>query len=262
MRSLAVRLLGEFGIDGYEPAAFGSKKARLALQLLAMAQSDAVPSDVLVDALWGDAAPARPEDQLAVLMSRLRAVLGRERIDRRDGGYVLHYDWLDAVELSHLVAEMDRRRASGNLIGAAAAARIALSLLEPRQSAAPPPGEWAQLRRAAIDRLSARARLIAATALLDAGDWMAACDAATAALERDPYEESALRVLMRGFVLGGQTAAALAAYATSRERLADELGTDPSPETAALYTAILRGELPAATAAPASRAITLVGRDD
>ncbi len=261
MTSLAVRLLGEFGIDGYAPAAFGSKKARLALQLLAMAQSDAVPSDVLVDALWGDAAPARPEDQLAVLMSRLRAVLGRERIDRRDGGYVLHYDWLDAVELSHLVAEMDRRRASGNLIGAAAAARIALSLLS-HASPAPPPGEWAQLRRAAIDRLSARARLIAATALLDAGDWMAACDAATAALERDPYEESALRVLMRGFVLGGQTAAALAAYATSRERLADELGTDPSPETAALYTAILRGELPAATAATAGRAITLVGRDD
>jgi DNA-binding SARP family transcriptional activator/tetratricopeptide (TPR) repeat protein len=261
MRSLAVRLLGEFGVDGYEPAAFGSKKARLALQLLAMAQGDAVPSDVLVDALWGDAAPTRPEDQLAVLMSRLRGVLGRERIDHRDGGYVLHYDWLDAVELSNLVAEMERRRGGGNLFGAAAAARIALSLLS-QASPAAPPGEWAQLRRAAIDRLSSRARLIAATARLDAGDWMAACDAATGALERDPYEEAALRVLMRGYVLGGQTAAALAWYATSRERLADDLGTDPSPETAALYTAILRGELPAATAAPADRAITLVGRDD
>jgi DNA-binding SARP family transcriptional activator/tetratricopeptide (TPR) repeat protein len=261
MRSLAVRLLGEFGVDGYQPAAFGSKKARLALQLLAMAQGDAVPSDVLVDALWGDAAPARPEDQLAVLMSRLRAVLGRERIDHRDGGYVLHCDWLDAVELSHLVAEMERRRGGGNLIGAAAAARIALSLLS-HASPAAPPGEWAQLRRAAIERLSARARLIAATALLDAGDWMAACDAATAALECDPYEEAALRVLMRGYVLGGQTAAALAAYATSRERLADDLGTDPSPETAALYTAILRGELPAAAAASADRTVTLVGRND
>jgi DNA-binding SARP family transcriptional activator/tetratricopeptide (TPR) repeat protein len=261
MRSLAVRLLGEFGIDGYAPAAFGSKKARLALQLLATAQGDAVPSDVLLEALWGDAPPARPEDQLAVLMSRLRAVLGRERIGRRDGGYVLHYDWLDAAELSHLVAEMERRRAAGNLIGAAAAARIALSLISHANPAAPP-GEWAQLRRAEIDRLSARARLIAAMALLDAGDWMAACDAAIVALEHDPYEEAALRILMRGYVLGGQTAAALAAYAASRERLADDLGTDPSPETAALYTAILRGELPTATAAPSSDAITLVGRDD
>ena len=50
-------------------------------------------------------------------------------------------------------------------------------------------------------------------------------------------------MLLRAYVMGGQVAAALAAYAGARERLADELGTDPSPETAALYTAILRGEL-------------------
>jgi DNA-binding SARP family transcriptional activator/tetratricopeptide (TPR) repeat protein len=260
MTSLAIRLLGDFGIDGYALAAFGSKKARLALQLLAMAQGEPVPSDVLIDALWGDEAPARPEDQLAVLMSRLRSVLGRERIEHRGGGYVLHYDWLDAVELSHLVAETERRRVAGNLIGAAAAARIALTLLS-RATPAAPPGEWAQLRRAELDRLSGRARLTAATALLDAGDWMAACDAAAVALERDPYEEAGLRVQMRGFVLGGQTAAALAAYAASRERLADDLGADPSPETIALHTAILRGELPAASA-PVGDAIRLVGRDD
>jgi DNA-binding SARP family transcriptional activator/tetratricopeptide (TPR) repeat protein len=261
MTSLAVRLLGEFGIDGYARAAFGSKKARLALQMLALAQGDAVPTDVLVDALWGDAAPTKPEDQLAVLMSRLRAVLGRERIDRRDAGYVLHYDWLDIEQLSHLVAEIDRRRAAGNLVGAGAAARVALSLLGSARPSAPP-GEWAQLRRAEVDRLSARARLCAATTLLDAGDWITACDAAAAALERDPYDESALRIVMRGYALGGQNAAALAAYAASRERLADDLGADPSPETAALHTAILRGELPAATSAAAGHTITLVGRDD
>jgi DNA-binding SARP family transcriptional activator len=267
MKSLAVRLLGEFGVDGIEPAALGSRKARLALQLLALAQGRAVPSAVLADALWVDAQPTRPDDQLAVLMSRLRSVLGRERIEHRDGGYLLRYDWLDVAEVAHLLAEIERRRGAGNMIGAAAVARIALSLLRagpggPNGSGSTsPPGDWAGLRLAEIDRLSARARLVAATALLAAGDWMAACDAATAALEHDPYEEAALRVLLRSYVFGGQTAAALAAYATSRERLADDLGTDPSPETAALYTAILRGELPAA-AAPARDAITLVGRDD
>ena len=44
---------------------------------------------------------------------------------------------------------------------------------------------------------------------------MAACDAAAAALERDPYDEAALRVLLRGYVLGGQVAAALAVYAAA-----------------------------------------------
>jgi len=271
MKSLAVRLLGEFGVDGVEPAALGSKKARLALQLLALAQGRAVPSALLADAVWGDAQPSRPDDQLAVLMSRLRSVLGRERIEHRDGGYLLRYDWLDVAELAHLLAEIERRRSAGNVIGAAAAARIALSLLQagpgsPGSSTgsgtASLPGDWAGLRQAEIDRLSARARVVAAAALLAAGDWMAACDAAAAALQHDPYEEAALRVLMRGYVHGGQTAAALAAYATSRERLAEDLGADLSPETAALHTAILRGDLPAAPAPLTGDAITLVGRDD
>ena len=36
MKSLAVRVLGDFGVDGIEPQAFGSRKARLALQLIAL----------------------------------------------------------------------------------------------------------------------------------------------------------------------------------------------------------------------------------
>ena len=95
---------------------------------------------------------------------------------------------------------------------------------------------------------------------------MAAADAPWAALERDPYDEAALRVLLRAYVIGGRVAAALAAYASARERMADQLGTDPSPETAALHTAILRGDLvaPARPPArpPAGAAMGLVGRDN
>jgi DNA-binding SARP family transcriptional activator/tetratricopeptide (TPR) repeat protein len=261
MKSLALRVLGEFGVDGVEPAALGSKKARLALELLALAAGRPVPPDVMVDALWGESPPARPEDQLAVLMSRLRSVLGRERIEHRDGGYLLHSDWLDSAELANLTDEVERRRAAGNVIGAAAAARIVLSLVR-GAGRPPPPGDWAQLRRAEIDRLTGRARLAAAAALLEAGDWMAACDTANGALERDPYEEAALRILLRGYVMGGQTATALAAYASARERLADDLGADPSPETAALYTAILRGELPTTATPPAIDRVPLVGRNE
>ncbi len=261
MKSLALRLLGEFGVDGLESASLGSKKARLALELLALAEGRPVPPDVLLDALWAEAPPAKPEDQLAVLMSRLRSVLGRERIEHRDGGYLLHYDWLDTAELAHLTDEVERRRQAGNVIGAAAAARIVLSLVRGADRPSPP-GDWAQLRRAEIDRLTGRARIAAAAALLEAGDWMAACDAANSALERDPYEETALRILLRGYVMGGQMATALAAYASARERLADDLGADPSPETAALYTAILRGELPNTVTPPGINRVPLVGRDE
>jgi DNA-binding SARP family transcriptional activator/tetratricopeptide (TPR) repeat protein len=265
MKSLAVRVLGDFGVDGIEPQAFGSRKARLALQLIALGAGQAVPTGVLIDALWETAPPTRPEDQLAVLMSRLRSVLGRDRIEHRDQGYLLHCDWLDATELAVLTREVQARREGGHATGAVAAARVALSLIRgdgPR----PLPGEWAQLRQAELERLIGRARLVAATALLEAGDWMAAADAASAAAERDPYDEAALRLLLRAHVMGGRVAGALSIYASARERLADELGTDPSPETTALYTAILRGEVTTpARAGPGGAgpaAPGLVGRAD
>jgi DNA-binding SARP family transcriptional activator len=261
MKSLAVRVLSDFGVDGVEPQALGSRKGRLALCVLALAERQVVPTDVLVDTLWGDAPPAQPEDQLAVLVSRLRSVLGRDRIQHRDHGYVLVCDWLDASELAALTEEMDRRRGAGNVLGAAAAARVALSLL--RGYTLPSvPGEWAQLRLAALDRLAGRTRQLAATALFEAGDWMAAADAATVAVAADGYDEESLRILLRAYVAGGQVAAALAAYAQARERLAADLGTDPSPPTVALFTAILRGEVPAPPPVPARRPAGLVGRND
>ena len=123
------------------------------------------------------------------------------------------------------------------------------------------PGEWAQLRLAELDRRAGQARRLAAAALFEAGDWMAAVDAATAAVAADGYDEASLRILLRAYVAGGRVAAALAAYAQARQRLASDLGTDPSPETVTLYTAILRGELPAPPPVP-DRAVTgLVGRD-
>ena len=261
MKSLALRVLSDFGVDGVEPQALGSRKGRLALCVLALAGGQVVPADVLVDTLWGDTPPAQPEDQLAVLISRLRSVLGRDRIQHRDRGYLLVCDWLDATELAALTEEMGRRRGAGNVLGAAAAARVALSLLRgyglPSVS-----GEWAQLRLAELDRLAGRARRVAATALFEAGDWMAAADAASAAVAADGYDEESLRILLRAHVAGGRVAAALSAYAQARERLAAELGTDPSPETVAVYTAILRGELPSPPPAPAGRPVGLVGRDD
>ena len=261
MRSLAVRVLNDFGVDGMEPQSLGSRKARLALHLLALAGGQVVTSAALADALWGDSPPAKPDDQLSVLVSRLRSVLGRDRIEHRDHGYLLRCDWLDAAELAGLIEEMDRRRRSGHVVGAAAAARVALSLIR-GGGPAPLPGEWAQLKRADLERLIRRARQVAAAALLDAGDWMAAADAAATALEHDPYDEAALRVLLRAQVMGGRVAAALAAYAQARERLADELGTDPSPETEALQLAILRGELAPPGPAPAPASPGLVGRDE
>jgi Bacterial transcriptional activator domain len=59
---------------------------------------------------------------------------------------------------------------------------------------------------------------------------------------RRPLDEAAWRAVMAAHTAAGEPAAALAAYGRLRQTLAEELGTDPAPESQALHLAILRGD--------------------
>jgi DNA-binding SARP family transcriptional activator/tetratricopeptide (TPR) repeat protein len=260
VQTLALSLLGGLNVDGVDLHALGSRKARTFLWLLALGRGDYVPADALIDALWPVRSPANPADQLAVLASRLRAVLGRERVEHGDLGYRLRYDWLDVDELATLVEETSRRQTEGNVVGAAAAARVAVALLRATPGDPGVAGPWVEAELAAAERLRARGRRVAAHALLTAGAWLETVEVLAISVELDPYDEDAVRLLMRADVAGGRTAGALSTYAALRERLADDLGADPSPETEALHTAILRGEVASST--PDRSRSDLVGRDE
>jgi DNA-binding SARP family transcriptional activator len=258
--ALSVRVLGEFSIDGIDVRTLADRKARLMLRWLALARGRPVAAGALVDALWGAAPPSRPGDQVAVLASRLRRELGREAIEHGDHGYRLAYDWLDLDELERVLAEAEQRRTHGNTTGAVAAARIALALV---RGALPDPAtdaEWVLAEQAVAERLVRRAHHVAASAMLDNGDWLDALDLASATLQANAYDEDAVRLVMRANVLGGRPALALAAYAELRAVLGDDLGTEPAPETSALHTAVLRGEVLARQPAPSRPPVRLVGR--
>ena len=110
MDRLSVRVLGGLDVEGLEPRAVGSRKARSLVRLLALSRGRVVATRDLVEALWGEAPPANPAEQVSVLVSRLRGVVGRERIEHVENGYRLVYDWLDAAELETITAEIERRR--------------------------------------------------------------------------------------------------------------------------------------------------------
>ncbi|WP_141006269.1 ATP-binding protein [Nocardioides humi] len=258
MSALAVRVLGELTVDGFDIAAL-DRKARGLLLLLALAGGRPVPVDAAVDALWGDSPPSRPGDQVAVLASRVRRLLGRDRVERTDGGYRLRADWTDLTELDAVVHEAERRHGDGETGGAAAAARAALALLRGPVPAVRAEAAWASAEHAAATRLVQRARRVAAAGLLAAGEWRDALELASADLVADPLDEAAARTAMRAHAAAGRPAQALTVYADLRATLADELGTDPAAETAELHTAILRGDLPVVR--PAPRVPALVGRD-
>jgi DNA-binding SARP family transcriptional activator/tetratricopeptide (TPR) repeat protein len=253
MDRLSVRVLGGLDVEGIDQHSIGSRKARLLLRLLVLARGRVVPTPDLADALWGGSPPSRPADQVSVLVSRLRRALGRERIEHADRGYRINYDWLDADELAVMASEIDRRRQAGNVSGAAAAARMALALVRADIPAESDDPEWVLEEIEDLRTLVRRSRRRAAAVLLDAGDWLEAADLAEADLRRDPFDEDAVRVMMRANVTGGRPGVALAAYAALRERLAEELGTDPAAETTELHEGVLRGDpVPRPVVAPRS----------
>jgi len=243
--NLRVRLLGDLQVEGWEPARLGRRQVRTLLKVLALHHDEPVTLDRLVDCLWRDDPPARPADQVSVLASRLRGVLGADRVRRSDAGYALAVDWLDLDALREYAAEADRRLADGAVGAARAAASAGLSLVRGPLLADEPDAWWADAERSAADRLVSRLHQTAAAAALAAGDWASAAELANQVLVADPYDELALRVAMSALSRSGRPASALAAYAEARERLAEELGVSPSPETEALHTAILVGEAPA-----------------
>jgi DNA-binding SARP family transcriptional activator len=256
VEALRIRLLGGLDVEGLEQKEIGSRKARTLVKLLALGRGAPVAADLVADALWGDDPPSRPADQVGVLVSRLRSVLGADRLTRSDAGWALAVDWLDVAELEARTDEAAARLAAHSPGAARAAAQAALALVRGELVADEPDPRWAEADRAALDRTVARARLIAAEAALAVGEPGEAAAAAEGALDHDPYDEAALRVLMRAHAAAGRPASALGAYARTRARLADDLGVDPVAETEELHTAILLG---APAAEPAGAALGSAG---
>jgi DNA-binding SARP family transcriptional activator len=242
-----MRLSGGLEVAGLEPKDVGSRKARTLLAALAVARGHPVAVDVLAEVLWGDDLPAKPSEQVGVLVSRLRGTLGAERIPRHDAGYALVADWLDLQELDAGVAAAEQAAAMGDAISARMAATMALDLVRgpvvPEETA-----PWFDAPRRATERKVAATRLLLAEAALVSGDPAGAAAMAARSLDHDPYDEAALRSLMRAHVALGRPASALAAYAEVRKQLAEDLGVSPAPETETLHAEVLAEPEPAAPA--------------
>lgn len=80
-------------------------------------------------------------------------------------------------------------------------------------------------------------------ALLELGRAADAAAAAAALVTAEPLREHAVAVLIRALVAAGRPAEALQAFARLRAELAEQLGTEPSPELRRLHGQVLRQEL-------------------
>lgn len=278
-----LRLAGTFGVirDGTEltDGEIGSRKSRTLLKLLAVERPTLVPVDRIVDVLWPGGPPAAPEQNVATLVSRLRATLGADLIQGGRPGYRLAGGPGIVVDLDAAARFCDQ--AESKLATAAAVALVAAERAHELLSAGTAIGEepyatWADPARNELRELLRRVRLVAAAAALAIGDSRRAAGYAEAAMEADPLDETAHRWYMSASAAAGEQAKALAAYAALAQRLGDELGADPASQTQDLHLAILReqdsrlvspggqgesGPGGPALSAPAPGGLMLVGRD-
>jgi DNA-binding SARP family transcriptional activator len=289
---LRIRLAGRFTVERegqvLDDRALGNRKARLLLKLLAARRGRLVPTDSIVDALWGDDPPEETAGNIASLVSRLRGAIGREAISGGRGGYRLELSQVsfDVDDASGFVDEAESRLAGGRPALALTAADAALGLVAGGSALDDEPdAEWAIQVGREIERLARRARVAAWQAAAAVGDHRRALAVAQDACAADALDEEAHRAVMAAYHALGEPGEALATYSRLRAVLVEQLGADPGPATESLYGTILRGEeLPteatrdapvakgrsgAATPAPAVRGSTasvpdeapFVGRD-
>ncbi|MEA2702157.1 MAG: hypothetical protein QOD63_102, partial [Actinomycetota bacterium] len=257
-------------VDGRRARDIPAGRASSLLGLLAADAGHLVPTGRIIEDLWPGDPPAKPEQNVASLVSRLRRLMGRESIEGGRSGYRLVLSdsvSTDLDDAEKAVSEAEARLAAGSSASAAAAAREALGLLDAGELLedelyAP----WAEGPRRRAERLQRRARRFVWTAGFELDDTAAALRAATAAVEADPFDEEAARALMRANHRRGDRGAALVAFKRLESHLHDELGVAPADETVALHQAIVSG-LPEPARSPVAgmdggggRRIPLVGR--
>ncbi|MGZ8793700.1 MAG: AfsR/SARP family transcriptional regulator [Gaiellaceae bacterium] len=237
------RLLGplEALIDG-NPVNLAATKPRALLALLLLHRNRVVPTETLIDELWGDEPPARATKTLQVYVSQLRKELGPERLLTRAPGYELRVaeDELDVDRFEKLTAEARERLAVGDAAGAVEGMRRALdlwrgpALLEFRVE---PFAERAAARLEDLRLAAVEDWLLAA---LETGEAAGIVPELEELVASHPLRERPRELLMLALYRAGRQADALELFRRTRELFVSQLGIEPGASLRELEQAMLR----------------------
>ena len=259
--SLIERLVVETNGTRLDEHRFPGRQSRIVFAYLAVQKGRAVPRDELAEVIWGEELPATWEKALAVLMTKLRALLEECGIDRSTGltsafgCYTLTLPpdaWIDVHAAANAVRQAEAALAANDLEQSRAEATTAVGLA--RLTFLPgEDGSWVEEQRRDLRDILIRGLECLRDAFLAGGETVDAVRYAAEITELEPFRESTYRALMQTHVAAGNPAEALRVYERCRRFLAEELGTYPSPETEAGYREILwsSSEPPAAPTLPA-----------
>jgi predicted ATPase/DNA-binding SARP family transcriptional activator len=225
---------GRFGVRG--------PKDRLVLVRLALSAGQIVSADALIESLWGQGEPPEdPSNALQVKISRLRKLIGADRLRTCAPGYVLEADEtdVDALEFRRLVRAARAARQDAGYVDALSALNRALALWR----GAPlldVEGDFVvetERMRLADERVDALEERIDVE--LELGRHGEVVGDLQALVRAHPLRERLWAQLMTALYREGRQADALQAFAEVRSALVDQLGIEPGPELRALQSRIL-----------------------
>lgn len=265
---LRIRLLGPVSVEtGRRTVVVRSRPQRIVLACLALDANRVVSTTTLLDALWNGEPPTNAVGNLHSYVSKLRALVGPDRIRRAHGGYRLEIDdgavdaWR-AQQLAEAAAQLTPTQRVGVLGDALALWRgPPLADLDDVDVFLPHRTRLEAVRRDLVTRRSAAA--------VDAGrsaDVLA--DLHQAAIDH-PHDEAVVALLARALHEAGRTAEALRTIAAFRRRIVEDTGLSAGTEIGRLETLLLAdddtaGRVPATAMAAEWPGFPtpLVGRDD
>ena len=237
--SVRIRVLGPMVAGGRDDLQL---RDRAVLGVLVVRAGSWVSMDELADAIWGDRPPTTYKKVVQGCVVRLRRTLGENAINTREGGYslALPRDDVDAAHFEMLVDAAHSEVEEGDPRRAVERADSALALW--RGDPLPELPAWAPAQAEAqrLIRLRELVEDVQVEATLLSGRAAQAAARAGTLAAATPYREERWALLARAQYAAGNQADALATIQTLRRALADDLGVDPSPEIAALETAMLR----------------------
>jgi DNA-binding SARP family transcriptional activator len=237
--TMEFRILGPLEVvEEGQPLPLGGKKQRAVLALLLLEAGRVVPTDRLVDQLWGEEPPPTATTSLQNAVSRLRKLLGADRLETKAPGYAVRVarDELDLLRFEHLVAEVRRLPPKPRADGL----RQALALWRGTPLADFRYEPFALVEIARLEELRSAVLEERIEADLEAGRHGEHVGELEALVAAYPLRERLRGQLMLALYRSGRQAEALQAYRDARRVLVDELGIEPSASLQELERAILQ----------------------
>ncbi len=244
--SARIQLCGRFTVElGGRPvdAALPGRRARLLVAFLTVRRPHPVDRATLVDALWPDADPDAAAASLVVLLSKVRAVLGRDVLAGRTA-VTLRLPAAARVDVELALAAVHEAESAvaQHQWPRAWSRALAAQLVTRRRFLPEADGDWIDEWRGRLDLVHQRALSYYAEACLGIGgsELGGAERAARRLVELAPLSETGHRLLMRAQADQGDVAAALVTYERLRALLREELGVAPGPAVQELLVRLLR----------------------